>query len=96
MWRRLTVFPLLLALTALAPLAYLSPPDPTWISGVYDAGDYDDVVVAVTAIDPAPQDALPAVPRPRQIVLGPVLPSVPTGVSRPPLRAFSVRAPPTA
>ena len=35
-------------LTALVALAYGSPPDPTWVSGVYDNADYDDVVGLVT------------------------------------------------
>ena len=30
------------------PLAYASPPDPTWIPGLYDNADYDDVVGLVT------------------------------------------------
>lgn len=34
---------------ALTPLAYASPPDPAWIQGVYDAADYDDVVVLITS-----------------------------------------------
>jgi hypothetical protein len=25
-------------------LAHASPPDPTWIAGIYDAGDFDEVV----------------------------------------------------
>ena len=29
-------------------LAYASPPDPSWISGIYDDLDYDDVVGMVT------------------------------------------------
>src|SRR5229473_3334992 len=43
-------------LVALVPLAHASPPDETWISGLYDDGDYDDVVLAlVDAISlPAP------------------------------------------
>src|SRR5262249_38651680 len=32
----------------LVPLAYASPPDPTWIPGVYDDDDYADVVGVVT------------------------------------------------
>jgi len=35
-------------LVALLPLAHASPPDPTWISGLYDDGDHDDAVLAVT------------------------------------------------
>ena len=32
----------------LLPLAYASPPDPTWVAGIYDDADYDDVVGLVT------------------------------------------------
>src|SRR5262245_17324690 len=35
-------------LTAIIPLAYASPPDPSWIAGIYDADDYDDVVQMLT------------------------------------------------
>lgn len=43
---------LLMALMMIAPavlsaLAYASPPDPSWIRGMYDEADYDDVVVQV-------------------------------------------------
>ena len=34
----------LVAVGALAGLAYASPPDPVWIPGVYDDADFDDVV----------------------------------------------------
>ncbi len=37
---------LAVVLAALLPLAYASPPDPTWLGGVWDDADYDDVVVA--------------------------------------------------
>ena len=40
---------LLLALLALVPLAYATPPDQSWLGGWYDDGDHDDVVVAVTS-----------------------------------------------
>ena len=33
----------------LTPLAYASPPDPSWIMGIYDDADYDDVVWFITA-----------------------------------------------
>jgi hypothetical protein len=36
------------ALVALVPLAHASPPDPTWIAGLYDDADHDDAVLAVT------------------------------------------------
>jgi len=40
---------LLSALTALAPLAYATLPDPTWIAGLWDDNDYDDVIVRITS-----------------------------------------------
>lgn len=44
---RLVALLLLGALAALSPLAYASPPDPTWIAGLYDDGDSDAVVLLV-------------------------------------------------
>ena len=35
-------------LVTLVPLAHFSPPDPTWIAGLYDDADHDDAVVAIT------------------------------------------------
>ncbi|HXJ82964.1 MAG TPA: hypothetical protein VMS64_30275 [Candidatus Methylomirabilis sp.] len=47
-----------LIIVSLTPLAYASPPDPSWIRGLYDGGDFDDVVVMLTGgsgiIDPFP------------------------------------------
>jgi hypothetical protein len=40
---------LLLGLSGLTPLAYASPPDPSWVRGIYDDADYDDVVVLITS-----------------------------------------------
>jgi hypothetical protein len=40
--------PLTFCLVTLTPLCHASPPDPTWIAGLYDDGDYDDVVLGVT------------------------------------------------
>ena len=42
--------PILLLLNAvLTAMAYASPPDPSWIKGIYDDGDFDNVVVQVTS-----------------------------------------------
>lgn len=49
LWRGALVGSVLLVLTALPSLAYASPPDPSWIPGLYDDADYDDAVVLVTA-----------------------------------------------
>jgi len=51
-FRRLTVgvnAVLFFVIPLLTPMAYASPPDPSWIHGVYDGGDFDDVVVLVTS-----------------------------------------------
>jgi len=46
--RRLLVESASAILLVSAGLAYASPPDAIWISGIYDESDYDDVVVMVT------------------------------------------------
>src|SRR5262249_36795621 len=38
---------LLACLISLTPLAEARPPDPTWIAGIYDDNNYDDVVYLV-------------------------------------------------
>jgi hypothetical protein len=39
-----TPLPILLTLILLPPIAFASPPDPSWIAGFYDGADGDDVV----------------------------------------------------
>ena len=77
--KRLLIVLLLLAPVALPGLAHASPPDPTWIQGIYDDDDGDSIVTLVTSGTghvPAPGD-LPLVvpligrltPAPRSIPL---------------------------
>lgn len=47
--KRLLVVLLLLAPVALPGLAHASPPDPTWVQGIYDDGDGDDVVTLIAS-----------------------------------------------
>ena len=49
MMPRLLVWLLAGAMVALTPAAHASPPDQTWIAGLYDNADYDDAVLAVIA-----------------------------------------------
>ena len=54
----LSVAPIVfLVIALLTPMAYASPPDPSWIRGVYDGDDFDDIIVLVTSgagiVDPA-------------------------------------------
>lgn len=77
--KRLLIVLLLLAPVALPGLAHASPPDPTWIQGIYDDDDGDAIVTLITSGTghvPAPVD-LPLVapliarvtPAPRPIPL---------------------------
>ena len=43
-------------LAGLIALAYASPPDPTWITGIYDNAGYDDVVSFLTDNSDASSD----------------------------------------
>lgn len=45
-YRLLPVLLAVLVLT-LTPLAHAEPPDQTWLGGLYDNGDYDDIVLLV-------------------------------------------------
>ncbi|HUM17144.1 MAG TPA: hypothetical protein VL086_15720 [Candidatus Nitrosotalea sp.] len=45
--RVLLVGMLLILSSALPTLAHASPPDPSWIPGVYDGADFDDVVTVI-------------------------------------------------
>src|SRR2546425_9842273 len=47
--RRFLVLLVISTIIALTPLAHASPPDQTWIAGLYDNADYDDVVLSVTS-----------------------------------------------
>ena len=58
---------LVVALFTLTSLCYASPPDQTWIAGLYDDADHDDVVLAV--LDTI---AVPAAVAPQVFALAPV------------------------
>lgn len=95
MTRRLVVLPILVALVLLIPLAYASPPDPTWIAGLYDNADYDDVVLTATSTAGA-LDTVALFPEPILVavhVLAPARAGAPPPV---PSRPHRPRGPPTA
>ncbi len=46
-----SVWLLAIVASAVTGLAHASPADPTWIPGLYDDGDYDDVILALLSID---------------------------------------------
>jgi hypothetical protein len=49
--RRTAVAMVALALALFPAVAHASPTDPLWIGGVYDAGDWDDAVLASAFTD---------------------------------------------
>ena len=85
---------LTLVVLTLTPLAHACPTDPTWISGLYDDNDYDDVVLfitgSMTAVSPSVDDPI----GPVAISLGQVDPGRPHTVPVRPLASLSTRAPP--
>jgi len=90
---RLVALLILIAIAALTPLAHASPPDPTWVAGLWDDGDHDDVILLVCATAAAVHSPPPTLDSRRAIV------GVVTGLDpdAPPFRAaapVATRAPP--
>lgn len=82
------------AMLSLAVLAHASPPDPDWIGGFWDNGDYDDVVLLVTSGVGVAESHLRAEARP--VVLVSALVSTPDENRLParPRLSSPTRAPP--
>jgi hypothetical protein len=94
--RRTVILLVALALGAFPALALASPTDPLWIGGVYDAGDWDDAVLASAFTDGVagaigPEDLWRA-----WIAVGTVHLGSPRPSTRSALPAFDGRAPPAA
>lgn len=80
---------------ALPVLAHASPPDPSWIPGVYDDADFDDVARVVSgtgSVTPGALDALGFIPR-RAECLGHAVETAPDSLAR---DAARCRAPPAS
>ncbi len=85
---------ILAALATTASLAYASPPDPSWIPGIYDDADFDDVLGLATSGTSlvGPEGAIPLrLVRPPTSLEASRLESA---ISRFPTAALHVRAPP--
>jgi hypothetical protein len=81
-------------LAVLTPLALASPPDPLWVGGLFDAADFDDVVVAITSADGATDGAAARVIKVSLPVLGTVSPPSPIDPDSGVPPVFQGRAPP--
>ena len=83
MWRTVWVLASLVALAGLGPLAHASPPDPTYIPGLYDDADHDDVILlalsTVGTLDGAPPALAQFGPRAGEILAHrpPISPAAP-------------------
>jgi hypothetical protein len=86
---------LLVLASVFGPLAAaVAVPDPTWIGGVYDGGDSDDLVLLVWELSPGVVHAAPVVFAPRAWVSGTgPTPRAPVHVAA---AASDSRAPPLA
>ena len=89
---RLLALGLFLVLVALVPLADVSPPDATWLTGIYDAGDFDEVVVAVVSATAVVTSILP--PKPPDIHIGMVQLADAVLVATAAASKLRIRAPP--
>ena len=90
--RRLVAECVAAILVASVMLAYASPPDPSWIPGIYDDHDYDDVVGMVT--DGTGVSDSQARPRVECVFVGCVLRAATGRVSSPTVHQQTIRGPP--
>jgi hypothetical protein len=72
---RLVVVVTLVAVLCLVPAAYGSPPDPTWIAGLYDNGDFDDVVLLISGNFGVVDGSMVCSLGPQRVVLRVLLPT---------------------
>jgi len=92
-WAKFPMLLLAALLLTLTPLAYANPPDPTWILGVWDDDDFDDVVglvTSATALIQAPVTCELHLPCP-EVLKSAVFQTFAISVSRP---ASTPRSPP--
>jgi hypothetical protein len=94
--RAFLVLTLLPVVVGLVSLAYARPPDPTWISGIYDDGDYDDVVIAITLLQGQQEPSWVEAVVLATIVVEVISVEGATVSSTPIYPAFQTRAPPIA
>jgi hypothetical protein len=67
-------FSLCVLISILSVLAYASPPDPSWVRGVYDDADFDDVVCLIIANAGLVDDAAMVEGRPDFVLVGAEVP----------------------
>ena len=93
--RRPLILLLVGLMAALAPLAQASPPDQTWLAGLYDNADYDDVILSITsAVSVIESQASPDIGC-GQLVVESVSMRDEIPLPTAPFSSYATRAPPT-
>ena len=80
----------------LTPIAQASPPDPSWIRGMYDDNDFDDVIGMITAGSGLVGEITRVELRPDRIIIAAILPLDDGPVPSLSLASAQPRAPPAA
>jgi len=88
-------FSLCVLTSSLSILAYASPPDPSWVRGVYDDADFDDVVCLILANAGLVDDSAPVEGRPNFSLTRAEVPPDDLSVVSFSLSSPQPRAPPT-
>jgi len=86
---------LTLTMAALCPLAHAAPPDQTWISGLYDNADYDDVILRATWTASTPAYSLLLALELSPVFLDLVSRADPATIAHPDARRSRPRGPPS-
>lgn len=94
LWLSLLAVLILAAPAFLLALAYASPPDPSWIPGISDDADYDDIVTLVTSATANVAPDLPVHSGPTASLVESVSPLIENVTVAPSLFSSSPRAPP--
>ena len=93
-WRRVLALASLAVLGGLGPLAHASPPDPTYIPGLYDDADHDDVIMLALSTVGTRDSASPALGHVGERVIEILAHRPPTPLATPALGPSLTRGPP--
>jgi hypothetical protein len=88
-------FLLCVLLSSLSLLTYASPPDPSWVHGISDDADFDDIVCLILAHTGLVDDAALVKGHPNFVLLAAEVPRDDLALAPFPLRSSQPRAPPT-
>ncbi len=94
--RRLVGLCLVAAILTLTPVAHASPPDQTWIAGLYDDTDFDDIVLLISSNLGAVDPGVVLSSRPVATVISLLAPASTFAPTISPLSFGPCRAPPLA